>query len=74
MVAARLIKKPHKDRYEPISLSRGSQTGSYRYAQNIGADTNVNDFKAIETLRRMPQCDNRPQQQAGNRASIATEN
>jgi hypothetical protein len=27
---------------------------SYRYAQNIGADTNVNDFKAIETLRRMP--------------------
>ena len=74
MVAARLIKKTDKDRYEPISylypcasgcrstLPCGSQTGSYRYAQNIGADTNVNDFNAIETLRRMRQCDNRPQQ------------
>jgi hypothetical protein len=75
MVAARLIKKTDeetgKDRYELISylyphasgckpaMPCGSQTGSYRCAQSIGADTNVNDFKAIETLRRMRQCDNR---------------
>jgi hypothetical protein len=76
MVAARLIKNSGKDRYKPIShlyprasgckstLPCGSQIGPYRCAQSIGADMNVNDFKAIETLRRMRQCDNQPQRQA----------
>jgi hypothetical protein len=33
----------------------GSQTGSYRFAQNnIGTATNVNDLKTIGTLRRTP--------------------